>query len=140
MSVTIAQTRDIAACRALRRTVFIEEQGISEADDLDDLDDEAIHLILIEDEKPLGSARMLVVGDYVKIGRVCVLKSARGRGFGAALVREAVEVARKIPGIGKAKLGAQTSALGFYAALGFAPQGPEFIDAGIPHQEMVLAL
>jgi peptide chain release factor 2 len=31
----ITETRDIATCRALRRTVFIEEQGVSEADEVD---------------------------------------------------------------------------------------------------------
>ncbi len=33
----IGETRDIALCRALRREVFIVEQGVSEADEVDDL-------------------------------------------------------------------------------------------------------
>jgi ElaA protein len=140
MSVTITQTRDIAACRALRRTVFIHEQGVPETDEVDDRDDDAIHLLLTEDGLPLGSARLLIGDGYVKIGRVCVLGSARGRGFGAALIQQAVAVARMIPGVSLVKLGAQTHATGFYAALGFAPIGPEFMDAGIAHQEMTLTL
>jgi predicted GNAT family N-acyltransferase len=140
MSVTITQTRDIAACRALRRTVFIEEQGVSEADEVDDRDDDAVHLLLAEDGVPMGSARLLIGDGYVKIGRVCVLATARGRGYGAALIRAAVEVARTLPGATQARLGAQTHAIGFYAALGFVAQGPEFMDAGIAHQEMVLGL
>lgn len=140
MTVTIAQTRDIATCRALRRAVFIEEQGVSEADEVDDQDEEAIHLLLCEDGTPLGSARLLLGDGYVKIGRVCVLKSARGRGFGAALIRQSVVVARTVPGVTTVRLGAQTHAIGFYAALGFTAQGPELDDAGIPHREMVLGL
>ena len=31
--------------RRLRRVVFIEEQGVSEADEVDGLDDQAIHLL-----------------------------------------------------------------------------------------------
>ena len=44
------------------------------------------------------------------------------------------------PGITRAKLGAQTHAIGFYEKLGFAPYGPEYDDAGIPHRDMVLSL
>lgn len=140
MSVTITDTRDIATCRALRREVFILEQGVSEADEVDDRDDEAIHLLLAEEGEPLGSARLLVGAGYVKVGRVCVLAHARGRGFGAALIRAAVERARAIPGVAEVRLGAQTHALGFYEALGFHAEGPEFDDAGIPHRAMTLRL
>lgn len=140
MTVTITQTRDIATCRSLRRVVFIDEQGVSEADELDDQDEAALHLLLAEDGVPLGSARLLPGAGYVKIGRVCVLKQARGRGFGADLIRAAVDLARTLPGTTRVSLGAQTHALGFYEALGFVPQGPEFMDAGIPHQEMTLTL
>ncbi|TGD43785.1 GNAT family N-acetyltransferase [Pseudotabrizicola sediminis] len=138
--IHIAPTRDIATCRQLRRTVFIEEQGVSEADEVDDKDDEAIHLLAMVDGIPMGSARLLLSGDTGKIGRVCVLPAARGTGLGAALVRGAVEELRRWPGISRAKLGAQTHALGFYERLGFTAEGPVYDDAGIPHRDMVLAL
>ena len=138
--ITIAPTRDIATCRALRRKVFIEEQGVSEADEVDDLDDQAIHLLATEDGTPLGSARLLVLGETGKVGRVCVLPGARGTGLGAALMRAAIAEFRKIPGVTKVKLGAQTHALGFYEHLGFTATGPEYLDAGIPHRDMHLHL
>ncbi|MBL4915793.1 GNAT family N-acetyltransferase [Szabonella alba] len=137
---TIARTGDIAACRALRRIVFIEEQGVSEADEIDDLDDEAIHLLALQDGRPVGSARLLIRGETGKIGRVCVLRAARGTGLGAALIRAAIAEFRALPGIKRAKLGAQTHALGFYEGLGFAAEGPVYDDAGIPHRDMVLQL
>lgn len=138
--VEIAETRDLATCRALRRTVFIEEQGVSEADEVDDKDGDAIHLLATLNGMPVGSARLLVLGDTGKIGRVCVLKSARGTGLGAQLMQAAVDRFRSVPGVTKVKLGAQTHALGFYERLGFTAYGPEFDDAGIAHREMVLAL
>lgn len=138
--IHIAPTRDIATCRHLRRTVFIEEQGVSEADELDDKDDGAIHMLATVDGIPMGSARLLLSGDTGKIGRVCVLASARGTGLGAALMRAAVEELRRQPGLTRAKLGAQTHALGFYERLGFTAEGPVYDDAGIPHRDMVLAL
>jgi predicted GNAT family N-acyltransferase len=138
--IRIAPTRDIATCRALRRAVFIEEQGVAEADEIDDQDDAAIHLLATDDGRPVGSARLLVMGDTVKVGRVCVLAPARGTGLGAALMRAAVDQARAMPGITHVKLGAQTHALGFYERLGFRPYGDIFDDAGIPHRMMVLDL
>lgn len=138
--IAIAPSRDIAACRALRRAVFIEEQGVSEADELDDRDEAAIHLLASEAGRPIGSARLLVEGSTGKIGRVCVLASHRGQGIGAALIRAAIAEFRTMPGIEKVKLGAQTHALGFYQALGFEAYGPVYDDAGIPHRDMVLPL
>lgn len=138
MTPTITLTDDIATCRALRRIVFIEEQGVSEADEVDDLDGEAEHLLASLAGEPVGSARLLTLGDTGKIGRVCVLADRRGTGLGAALVRAAVARFRATPGITRVKLGAQTHALGFYEALGFTAIGPEYDDAGIPHRDMVL--
>lgn len=136
----ITETRDITTCRHLRRVVFIDEQGVAESDELDDLDDQAIHLLALINDQPIGSARLLVT-DYIgKIGRVCVLKQARGAGVGAALIRAAVDHFRQIPGITKAKLGAQVHALGFYENLGFQATGPIYDDAGIEHRDMVLDL
>ena len=137
--IRIAVTDDIATCRALRRVVFIEEQGVSEADELDDLDGVAVHLLAIVDGRPMGSARIIPGNGYGKIGRVCVLAEARGTGLGAALMREAVQECRRL-GLKTARLGAQTHALGFYEALGFEAVGPVFDDASIPHREMILTL
>jgi ElaA protein len=136
----IEVTRDIATCRALRRTVFIEEQGVSEADEVDGLDDAAIHLLALLKETPVGTARLLVKGEVGKVGRVCVLPEARGTGLGAALMRAALAEFRSMPGIVRVNLGAQSQATGFYAALGFRVVGDAFMDAGIEHREMVLDL
>lgn len=136
----IEVTRDIAACRALRRTVFIEEQGVSEADEVDDLDDVAIHLLAVANGAPVGTARLLLMGRVGKIGRVCVLPEARGTGLGAALIRAALEELRRQPGVSEAYLGAQVHAVGFYEKLGFAVEGEEFIDAEVPHRHMRRAL
>lgn len=136
----ISVVADYAPCVALRRAVFIDEQGIAEPDEIDDLDDEAIHLLAVIDGQPVGTARLLVEGDLGKIGRICVLPAARGTGLGAALVRAGMDHLRQIPGVTRAKLGAQDHAIGFYAKLGFEPVGPFYDDAGIPHQDMVRPL
>ncbi len=137
--ISIVQTRDIATCRALRRTVFIEEQGVPEADEIDDLDDIATHLLAHIGGQAVGSARLLTLGDTGKIGRVCVLKQARGQGVGAALTRAAIDHFTR-QGLASAKLSAQLSALPFYETLGFTAHGPVYLDAGIDHRDMQLLL
>jgi len=136
----IEQTKDLAACHALRRTVFVEEQGVAETDEMDDLDDQAIHLLAWHEERPVGTARLILKGEVGKIGRVCVLPRARGTGLGAALIRASLEVLRAHPDVTQARLGAQTHALGFYEKLGFVAEGPVYDDAGIPHRDMTREL
>jgi ElaA protein len=140
MIQSIAVTRDLATCLAIRRKVFIDEQGVSETDEVDGLDPVALHLLAMQDAAPVGTARLLVEGAVGKIGRVCVLPQARGTGLGAALIRAAVVELQAMPGVAKAKLGAQVHALGFYERLGFEAMGQVYMDAGIPHRDMVMAL
>ena len=140
MTLDIAETQDIAACRALRFNVFVGEQNVPPEEEIDDLDDEAIHMLARRDGVPVGSARMLVLADTGKIGRVCVLASERGHGTGGALMRACLDRLRAEPGVARAKLSSQTHAIPFYERLGFTAYGPEYDDAGIPHRDMVLDL
>ena len=139
MTPDIALTDDRETCFALRHQVFVVEQGVPVEEEIDDLDDTALHLLARIGGRPVGTARIVLTGETAKIGRVCVLTEARGTGLGAALIRTAMDVARE-RGFSTAKLGAQVHALGFYEALGFQATGPEFLDAGIPHRDMVRAL
>lgn len=140
MTLQVGVTTDLAACLALRRKVFIEEQGVSEADELDGLDGQAIHLLARIDGQPVGSARLLIKGETGKIGRVCVLPDWRGTGLGAALMRAAIAEMRAMSGLRQVRLGAQLHALGFYQRLGFQAEGPVYQDAGIDHRDMILPL
>ncbi|WP_413719465.1 GNAT family N-acetyltransferase [Silicimonas sp. MF1-12-2] len=137
--MTISVTDDLETVLAIRRTVFIEEQGVTVEDEVDGKDPHAIHLIATSNGNAVGTARLLMSGKVGKIGRVAVLKEARGTGLGKALVLFAVEeLSRRCAA--RAMLGAQTHAIGFCEALGFSVYGPEFLDAGIPHREMVREL
>ena len=136
MSVKIAVTEDLRTCQALRRTVFIEEQNVPEADEVDGRDAGAVHLLATVDGRPVGTARLLVSGDSGKIGRVCVLAEMRGKGIGALLIEAAVREFAANPAIGKVKLSAQINALPFYVRLGFVAEGDEYLDAGIVHRDM----
>jgi predicted GNAT family N-acyltransferase len=140
MTFRIEVTRDVPTCQALRRVVFIDEQGVSEADEVDGLDGKAVHLLAWDGACPVGTARLLIKGGVGKIGRVCVLPEVRGTGLGAALIEAALAELAGMPGVTEAYLGSQSHATGFYEKLGFAMEGEEFLDAGIPHRHMRRAL
>lgn len=120
----------------IRRVVFINEQCVPLAEEWDGRDDACLHFLAWRGEAALGTARLLPDGH---IGRVAVLREARGLGIGAVLMQAAISAARRL-GHGKVELAAQTHALAFYERLGFAAFGEVFMDAGIPHRNMRLVL
>jgi ElaA protein len=134
-----AGPEDMADVLEIRRVVFIVGQNVPEHEERDGKDNEAIHLIAFDDGQPIGTARLLVDGDHAKIGRVSVLEELRGRGHGTALMNFALDELRR-EAVRVAKLASQTHALGFYEALGFVAEGPEFLDAGILHRNMTRVL
>lgn len=133
MSTKISLTDDLDACMAIRFTVFVDEQGVPAEIEHDDYDAVARHLLATHNGKPVGTARIVLQGRSAKIGRVAVLKEARGTGLGAALVRACEKEMSKLGGVDETILTAQVSALGFYEKLGYVAEGDEFDDAGIPH-------
>jgi ElaA protein len=139
MSLEVAKAStetERAACLALRAEVFIDEQGVSRAEERDGRDGGAHHLLARLDGMPAGTLRMRIVEGAAKLERVCVRRALRGNGIGAALVRAALDLATTLPGVTEAKLGAQVPVIGFYERLGFSAHGPEYLDAGIPHRDM----
>lgn len=120
----------------IRRIVFIEEQRVPIEEEWDGRDSACRHFLAVLDGRPIGTARLL---PDAHIGRVAVLAEARGRGVGAALMRAAIEAARR-DGHPRVELAAQTHALAFYQRLGFDAVGGEFMDAGIAHRNMYLPL
>ena len=114
----------------------MREQGVPPALEWDGRDGEALHLLAENDVgQAIGTGRLLPDGH---IGRLAVSAHWRNRGIGAALLRELVAIARE-RGAGTLFLHAQTRAVEFYRRGGFVAEGPEFMEAGIPHQRMVLA-
>ena len=134
---------DREACFAVRKEVFVGEQGVPE--DME-YDAGAVHVLAVrEDGVPLGTGRLLC-GDAAvaqtggdpsvgSLGRLAVTKEARGLGVGVALVR-AIDDAARARGLEAVDLHAQTHALGFYERLGYEAYGPGYLEAGIPHRAM----
>lgn len=124
----------------IRYEVFVEEQKVPADVEIDELEDKSHHVVLYEDEQPMGTARIYHRGDGIyKIQRVAVLKNYRGKGIGVQLMKECELQISKLRGT-KITLGAQLQALSFYEKLGYTAEGAEFMDAGIPHREMTKML
>jgi predicted GNAT family N-acyltransferase len=122
---------------AIRRTVFVVEQGVSEELEFDGRDGAAEHFLALLDGEPVGTLRLRLLegGRIAKVERVAVLAPARGRRIGEALVRAALGRAIALDAH-EARLHAQTLARAFYTSLGFEVHGPEFDEDGIPHVVM----
>jgi len=124
--------------RAIRERVFIEEQRVPRDIEWDGLDEDASHFIALNEMGlALGTARLLT--NTGQIGRMAVLKEQRGRDIGRQLLKAAIDHAIAV-GLPRVFLHAQMHAEGFYRKSGFLPVGDEFLEAGIPHVEMELAL
>lgn len=124
----------------IRREVFIQEQNIAEQDEWDAQDEISQHFVIyaVKQEKnhAIATARLLANNS---IGRVAVLKSHRGQGIGRLLMLKIIDQA-KIEQRRFVKLSAQMHAIPFYQSLGFATEGAEYLDCGIPHVDMTLSL
>jgi predicted GNAT family N-acyltransferase len=125
--------KDNAELRRIRETVFIAEQAVPPELEWDAEDVEALHFLAYEGDYPIGTARLLPDGH---IGRVSVLKDWRGLKAGDALLRAVITEAEK-RGLQQQMLSAQVQATPFYERLGFAIVSGEYLDAGIPHVDMV---
>jgi len=119
---------------AIRRAVFIEEQGLTEDEEFDGTDAACAHLVIYENNVPIATGRIMIGDDY-KIGRVAVLKAHRDRDLGLGIMQALIDACCQMGG-DRQILHAQISAKGFYEKLGFTPYGEEFDEAGIPHIAM----
>ncbi|KPG93091.1 GNAT family acetyltransferase [Pseudomonas sp. RIT-PI-q] len=125
--------KDNTEIRRIRETVFIAEQSVPPELEWDADDQGAVHFLALEDDFPIGTARLLPDGN---VGRVSVLKDWRGLKVGDALMQAVILDAEK-RGLKQQKLSAQVQATAFYERLGFSIVSEEFLEAGIPHVDMV---
>ncbi|WP_410767190.1 GNAT family N-acetyltransferase [Haloferax sp. DFSO60] len=128
---------------AVRRAVFVDEQGVDEElewDEYDEPDANASHFVGYRDGEAVGAARIRAYEPGVgKVERVAVLESARGEGWGKRLM-EVLEAEARDAGYDSLYLHGQTSAEGFYHGLGYETTSDVFDEAGIPHVVMEKSL
>jgi len=132
----IAQSLDdLIKAFIVRGIVFMDEQGVSFREEMDEHEHAAIHILGEIEGEPMAAARIRLLGPFAKLERMAIRREYRGRGYGSALLGFAMKVARE-RGVTQFKLHAQTTALAFYAKQGFQPQGDTFLEANIQHRLM----
>ncbi|WNW09682.1 GNAT family N-acetyltransferase [Pseudomonas sp. DTU_2021_1001937_2_SI_NGA_ILE_001] len=134
ISVSVADwQKENAAIRRIRDSVFVAEQSVPPELEWDAEDSEAVHFLACEGDYPIGTARLLPDGE---IGRLSVLKDWRGMKVGEALLGSVLAEAEK-RGLKQQKLSAQVHAAPFYERFGFRVVSDEFLEAGLPHVDML---
>lgn len=129
----------VEQCYALRKAVFVDEQGFE--NEFDEIDSRAWHLLAVDGDAVLAAARVFFEDEPAKsrkeyhIGRICVSRSERGKGLGRELLCEAERFCREQGGRYLA-LGAQCRAASFYEKCGYEVCGDEYLDEYCPHVPM----
>jgi predicted GNAT family N-acyltransferase len=132
--------QEFLAALAVRRAVFVDEQGGPLDEEPDAWDWSARHYVVELEGEVVGTARLYQPAFGTgKIGRVALLPAYRRRGWGERLLRAVLRDAAGL-GLREVVLDAQTGAAAWYARFGFVPEGAEFLDAGILHRKMRLTL
>ena len=123
--------------KEIREVVFIQEQRVPPYIEWDEYDEEAIHLLALDEKnQPVGCARILKHG---RVGRFAVAKPWRGSGLGKALLEKAIEICRRL-NMPTINISSQTHAIKFYEKAGFVVTSEAYIDANIWHVDMALKL
>ena len=123
----------------LRSEVFVVEQDCV-YQDLDNKDQNAIHVLGVKNNNVVAYTRIFKPGDYfdnTSIGRVVVEKNERKYGYGKEIMTTSLkEIGKNFPAT-TIELSAQTYLIKFYVGLGFSSFGEEYLEDGIPHIRMI---
>lgn len=118
-TVKVATTIDeINACLTIRKQVFVEEQGIPDRLDSDGLDQDATHVLALDQGIPVATGRLVTSRAQGVLARIAVLPSHRGKGLGEDVVR-CLESAAKQRDIEELSLHPHQYLERFYRRLGY---------------------
>ena len=134
-SKRITLENDLKVAFAIRKEVFVEEQGVPLADEFDEFDKLnglSEHILVYHHAKPVGTGRIRWVDGLGKLERICILEPFRKLGLGKVIISALEEIAEEKE-VSQVKLHAQTHAEGFYKKLGYQTSSSMFMEDGIPH-------
>lgn len=116
----------------IRIKVFVDEQGFY--DEIDDTDKFAKHIVLYDNGKAISTCRVFPYGEggVYALGRLCVLKSERGKKIGSRMLKEA-ENCVLASGGNSLILHSQYHARDFYKKSGYSEYGEMEYEQHCPH-------
>jgi len=131
-----ASDSDLRKAFDVRRQVFVGEQGISESLVFDNNDRDALHVVVKDGERAIGTARVRFLGNnQAKLERMAVTRSFRRKGIGRGIVSFVNEELRNKQ-VEQVVLHAQLGVVEFYKSCGFEVSGLPFWEANIKHTKM----
>ncbi len=132
---------EVAAALALRHMVFVVEQDVPAALELDGRDGDAEHVVAVAGGRVVGTCRVLHDPERhtSKLGRMAVERPSRGQAIAAAMLEAAERLARAA-GSRRMTLSAQLTAAGVYERAGYVARGDVYLEAGIEHRDMAKEL
>ncbi len=138
--IKIVKESDLEKAFSIRKTVFVEEQKVSETDEYDNHEGESHHFLATSDGTPCATARWRFTEKGVKLERFAVLKDFRGKKIGNKILKEVLEDIARMPETSTHTryLHAQLTAVPFYEKEGFTKVGEMFEECNIQHFKMVL--
>ena len=137
----VSYSEEIQALEQIRRTVFREEQNITEELEFDGLDETSEHLLAYVHQEPIGTLRIREVDlKTVKIERLAVLSPFRNQGIGRQLMEYAIALITEKNQYEQIVIHAQYHLKNFYLTFGFQPVGETFEEAEILHIKMIKSL
>jgi len=120
----------------VRRQVFVQEQGISEDLVFDEHDKKALHVLVKDRERVIGTTRVqFLANNQAKLERMAVLKRYRRKGIGREMLRF-LDTVWKDKHVQQVIIHAQFEVVPFYKSCGFNELGSPFQEAGIKHIKM----
>jgi predicted GNAT family N-acyltransferase len=120
----------------VRRQVFVREQDIPEELVFDGHDGEALHVVVKDGKRVIGSARIqFLSNNQAKLERMAILKRYRRKGIGRKMLLF-LDTVWKDKQVQQVIIHAQFEVVPFYKLCGFDELGLPFREAGIKHIKM----
>jgi predicted GNAT family N-acyltransferase len=120
----------------VRRQVFVREQDIPEKLVFDGHDGEALHVVVKDGKRVIGSARIqFLSNNQAKLERMAILKRYRRKGIGRKMLLF-LDAVWKDKQVQQVIIHAQLEVVPFYKLCGFDELGLPFREAGIKHIKM----
>jgi len=132
----VSSDRELKGTFEVRKRVFVEEQGILDSLVFDDHDREALHMVVKDGQRVIGTARVIFLNaNQAKLERMAILEPFRRRGIGKKIISFLDEELRNRQ-IQLVVLHAQSGVVEFYKLCGFDELGLPFWEVGIKHVKM----
>ena len=131
--------KDFSHIRNIRKIVFHVELGISESELFDKYDESCDHFLIFDGKNIVGSVRVILIDEKIKIERMAILKNFRTKNHGETCISQLKEY-YSTRGFSKIILDSIYSVKDFYQKCGFIEEGMIFQRVGIDHIRMSLTL